>query len=106
MEPERQNNPFPIFMDGVPISGLADLPDISVPDSAAAPMDEHFSITTASELAVNIEIPKELRCKTRKRFIKLLMSKGYSRNISNKMAAIILDTRGLVSYQKAWWLLS
>lgn len=41
------------------------------------------------------------RCRGRKRYMKLLMSCGYPRNIANPLARLVAYTTGL-TYQKAW----
>ena len=53
-----------------------------------------------------IKYPKQMRCKSRKRYVKLLMSRGYSRNIAN----LIIDVYKIgcqlgnvpFSYQTQW----
>ena len=51
----------------------------------------------AFEMAV--KLPKEWRCGSRKRFTKLLMSYGCSRNDANEMATIVPAPVGPQSYQ-------
>lgn len=42
-----------------------------------------------STLTATLTIPKRHRCKTRKRFIKLLMADGISRNSANELAWLV-----------------
>ena len=51
-------------------------------------------------ISVTFRPMKHLRCRTRKRFIKLLMSHGVPRDIANWHAEIV-QTHGL-TYQMAW----
>ena len=48
---------------------------------------------------LKIEVPKRWRCRSRKRFIKLMMSEGISRNYAERLADIV---RGWMPYGKAW----
>lgn len=52
-------------------------------------------------MTVNLKIPKALRCKSRKRFIKLLMSKGMRRDCAVWNADMIQKS-GL-TYGDAWF---
>ena len=53
-----------------------------------------------------LKYPKQMRCKSRKRYVKLLMSRGYSRNVAN----LIIDVYKIgcqhynfpFSYQTQW----
>ena len=55
---------------------------------------------------VTLKYPKQMRCKSRKRYVKLLMSRGYSRNVAN----LIIDIYKIgcqlenvpFSYQTQW----
>lgn len=49
-------------------------------------------------LTGSIKFPKVLRCRNRKRFVKLLMSIGYPRNFAEKIRVAPGD-----SYDFLWW---
>lgn len=49
---------------------------------------------------MKIGLPKEWRCTNRKRFIKLLMSYGGSRNAAVRMASAVPAMKGQRSYQQ------
>lgn len=57
----------------------------------------------------NPKIPKGYRCGTRKRFVKLLMSEGCSKNLACELASNVSRMQGKVSYQdiffEAWGLI-
>lgn len=55
----------------------------------------------AFEMAVTLS--KEWRCGSRKRFIKLLMSYGCSRNYASEMATIVPARMGPQSYQELFF---
>lgn len=54
-------------------------------------------------LKMGVGLPKEWRCGTRKRFVKLLMSYGCSRNDANETAAIVSIPVGPQSYQELFF---
>lgn len=51
--------------------------------------------------SLNIRIPKNWRCDNKKRFIKLLMSYGCSRNDACELATIVQNPAGAMSYQES-----
>ena len=77
--------------------GPRELPEITVPKEVREPASglpcEYMECT------LYFKIPKRWRCKSRKRFIKLMMSEGISRNNAER---IVDFTRGLMSYREAW----
>ena len=52
-------------------------------------------------MTISLKIHKSWRCKSRKRFTKLLMSKGIDRNNANEIVEIVRQS-GL-SYSDAWF---
>lgn len=52
------------------------------------------------ELTIRIKTPKNYRCTGKKRFVKLLMSRGIQRNDANKIA----QTIGWINNQKPSWI--
>ena len=87
-----------LCLNGEPIAwGQGELPEITVPKEVREPASglpfEYMECT------LYFKIPKRWRCKSRKRFIKLMMSEGISRNNAER---IVDFTRGLMSYREAW----
>ena len=66
--------------------------EISAPDSN----DEGFP--PFEGFTLKIKTPKPLRCHSRKRFVKLIMGMGFSRNFANECA--VRARRNELSYQK------
>ena len=77
---------------------IQDLEDSVAAADGVQKLTQHFSGPTIS---MEIRLPKHLRCPTRKRFIKLLMSHGVPRDIAIWHAAIVRHY-GL-TYQEAWY---
>ncbi len=104
MGPQEQN----IFCGYVEIKGktIARLDGSPNGDLEITDWDEGRSepliIGTFGPLAVemSIKMPKEWRCVSRKRFIKLLMSYGCARNAAESMATIVSAAQGQRSYQE------
>lgn len=87
-----------LYLNGEPIAwGQGELPEITVPEEVREPRSglpcEYMGCT------LYFKIPKRWRCRSRKRFIKLMMSERVSRNYAEWLADF---TRGLMSYKKAW----
>lgn len=73
--------------------------EITVSEDALTP--EAMSLLQPMELEFSIQVktPKCWRCGTRKRFVKILMSEGCSRNMANDLALYVQRMRGQISYQ-------
>ena len=100
MGPENKFNPndFTLFLGDTPIArGEIRLAEITLPPDA--PKLESVLPLQEVEFAFTIKAPKRWRCKNRKRFIKLMMSEGISRNYAERLADIV---RGWMPYGKAW----
>lgn len=67
-------------VDLVPFMGLDEVQDFYVGDSLDGKRINSDPLT----IRMALKLPKNLRCKSRKRFVKLLMSRGYSRNESER----------------------
>ena len=80
----------------VTVGYIRDLDDLAEERGGA----ENLRLAVQSPITVTFRAPKHLRCRTRKRFIKLLMSHGVPRDIANWDAKIV-QTYGL-TYQMAW----
>ena len=98
MGPESRND-FTLYLDGVPIArGEIQLTEITVPPDA--PEREILSLCEPMEFTMKIKEPKRWRCGSRKRYIKLMMSEGITRNYAERLADF---TRMLMlSYREAW----
>ncbi len=84
--------------DGTKIGKIHDLAEVTVSagkqiESVMCPAMAGFSAT------INVKCPKHWRCGSRKRFIKLMMSEGITRNYAERLADF---TRRLMPYQEAW----
>ena len=77
------------WADGTPATQID---EISAPDSN----DEGFP--PFEGFTLKIKTPKPLRCHSRKRFVKLIMGMGFSRNFANECA--VRARRNELSYQK------
>lgn len=82
------------------VDGVMEI-DIAFDDTRAAAMIA--GALGPLTLAMNIGIPKGWRCGSRKRFIKLLMSYGCSRNTAAEFAALLKNPAGANSYQKLFF---
>lgn len=74
---------------------IADIPEISLDFKGTE--NEAYNTEGDPMVSVSVEIPNSLRCTSRKRFVKLLMSCGVERNAAVRVASIA--TQYGVSYQ-------
>lgn len=97
MGPESKDD-YTLYLDGVPIALVEiQLPEITLP--ADVPEREITPLLEPMEFTMQIKTPKHLRCRSRKRFIKLMMSDGITRNCAEQLAD---STRKLMPYVEAW----
>lgn len=87
MGPENRNE-YTVYWGGVPLGNTPITPGIihtiTVSEDALTP--EAMSLLEPMAFTMYIKMPKHWRCKSRRRFIKLLMSKGISRNQAERVA--------------------
>lgn len=74
---------------------IADIPEVNMDFKGTE--NEAYNTEGDPIMSVSVEIPSSLRCTSRKRFVKLLMSCGVKRNAAVKVA--LLAARHGVSYQ-------
>lgn len=88
-----------LFLDGEPIGTgtIEQLPEITVASDAPEP-DMHLA-DLSLEITGYFKTPKRWRCRSRKRFIKLMMSEGISRNGAVWLADFM---RKMMPYGEAW----
>lgn len=88
-----------LYLDGEPIATgtIKQLPEITVAADAPEP-DMHLA-DLSLEITGYFKTPKRWRCRGRKRFIKLMMSEGISRNGAVWLADFI---RKMMPYGEAW----
>lgn len=89
MGPENKFNPndFTLFLGDTPIArGEIQLAEIKVP--ADTPKPETILPLQQMEFTVHFKVQKRWRCQGRKRFVKLLMSMGISRNQAESVAGV------------------
>lgn len=85
MGPQSENSGT-LYWDGVPLM-TGEIQEITTPaDSQEQDLPRRFD--TGMVLTFTMRTPKNWRCRGRKRFIKLLMSKGISRNQAGSVARV------------------
>ena len=90
---------YALYMDGVRL-GLAEPPEIKM--AADAPERDGLRLFSAENtLTFIMKTPKCWRCRSRKRFIKLVMAKGISRNGAVWLANWVRNAG--YTYAQAWW---
>lgn len=89
MGPENRNE-YTVHWGGVPLGNTPITPGIihtiTVSEDALTP--EAMSLLEPMAFTMHIKTPKRWSCRGRKRFIKLLMSKGISRNQAGSVAGV------------------
>ena len=89
MGPENRNE-YTVYWGGVPLGDTPMMPgiiyEVMLPEEALT--TEAMSLLEPMEFAMHIKTPKRWHCRGRKRFIKLLMSKGISRNQAESVAGV------------------
>lgn len=94
----KSMNDFTLFLGGMPvIRGKIELTRNEQP--AEEPGPEGVMPLAGAEITLNIRAPKRWRCRSRKRFVKLMMSEGVSRNSAEWLADFV---RGWMPYGEAW----
>lgn len=85
-EERRENVEYYVVLNGQPVKIGPELPEVSFEPDAGIPdvyYDDLFSVNT---LSVKVKLPKNMRCGSRKRFVKLLMSRGAKRDVAAAVA--------------------
>ena len=91
-------NDVTLYLGDTPIArGEIQLAEITVP--ADTPKPETILPLQQMEFTVYFKVQKRRSCKSRKRFIKLMMSEGISRNYAERLADFV---RGRMPYGKVW----
>lgn len=75
----------------------------AVPCTFADEVEEVFETLNRlkAEVAGSLKVPKYFRCKSRKRFIKLLMANKFSKREAQGMAAVVYLAGW--TWEEAWW---
>ena len=86
--------------DGERIGPIRDLPEVTIAagEEIAAAMCPAMAAFQET-ISISVKPGKRWRCRSRKRFIKLMMSEGISRNYAEWMAGFV---RGWMPYEEAW----
>lgn len=84
-----QNRPTELWADGAKVGKWEQGKGITLEKREVKQHDEDFLELFSAP--VDIKIPKDLRCTSRKRFVKLLMSCGMERNDTVKLAAMAAE---------------
>ena len=88
-----------LYLNGEPIAwGQGELPEITVPEEVREPQ-KSIGMCERMKFTLTIKMPKRWRCRSRKRFIKLVMSEGIGRNYAERLADFV---RGWMPYREAW----
>lgn len=100
MGPESKND-YTLYLRDVALGDTPIEPGIihEITVSMDALMPEALKLLEPMEFTVQIKTPKRWRCRSRKRFIKLMMSEGITRNYAERLADFI---RKLMPYGEAW----
>lgn len=96
---DNQGGEFRIFLGGAEVKGIAELPEINCISADAAELPQEIASFSDAEFTIELKPPKRWRCRSRKRFIKLMMGDGIQRNEAVRMADFM---RASVSYRDAW----
>ena len=89
---------YTVYLDGVPITP-GQLPEITVPADEPGPGRILADPSLKMKFTFTWKTPKRWRCRSRKRFIKLMMSEGISRNGAVWLADFM---RKMMPYGEAW----
>lgn len=86
-----------LYLNGEPVT-MGQLPEITLATDAPEPAG---MISKMEQITMTFKTPKRWRCRSRKRFIKLVMSEGVSRNYAEWLAYFTRKWLQ-VSYGEAW----
>lgn len=91
MGPENSGEPTKLYMmvDGEPVEIRPGAFSAKITYAEEAVDCEPLEMRER-EFTIRIDYPKALRCRNRKRFVKLLMARGHSRNEAKKAANYIV----------------
>ncbi len=101
MPPKSENN-YTLYWRDPQLGDVMIIPEVvyEITVSADALTPEAMSLLQPMEFTVQAKPPKNWRCRSRKRFIKLLMSKGISRNEAESVARVARIAG--VTYRELW----
>ena len=88
---------YTLCLDGEPVGKIGELPEIMLNEDAQA---LKITLGKTQTITMEIKMPKRWYCRSRKRFIKLMMSEGISRNHAKLLAYAVQVMR--MSYKEAW----
>ena len=74
---------FYMMVDGQEVEVKPDFAEITYAGDQQG--DDNLTLDNC-EFSVRVKLPKSMRCKSRKRFVKLLMASGISRNVAQVLA--------------------
>lgn len=76
---------FYMMVDGQEVEVKPDFAEITFTDTEDQQRNNN-PILDNCEFSMQVKLPKSMRCKSRKRFVKLLMASGISRNVAQALA--------------------
>ena len=95
---QEETREYTVYMltDDGPVEITKEIADVKVSYSEEIPELANMQLAE-SEITVRAKYPKNLRCRSKKRYVKLLMSHGISRNEAQHSAKFvkILNGRGV-----------
>lgn len=90
--PTETKSEYTTYLNGTPFPEITLLPD--VPGSEVWPIPEPITLT------LHVNPPKHWRCKSRKRFVKMVMGEGWPRNAAESLARFCAAFE--IPYSRAW----
>lgn len=70
-----------MMMDGQPVEVKTDFAEITFSENRRG-----NTVLDNSEFSIRVKLPRSLRCRNRKRFVKRLMANGFERNLAQLLA--------------------
>lgn len=96
---QESTNDYTLFLGDEPIArGQIQLQEITLPPEMLEPVKE-LPPCQWMGFTLYFKLPKRWRCGSRKRYIKLMMSEGLSRNYAERLAYFV---RMVMPYREAW----
>ena len=93
---DNEKKSVAVMFGGKPVEIRLEIVHAELEHNYTAPFglgaENNFLILAEGKLEIKAKYPKRLRCKNRKRFIKLLMASGANRNTAQKTANYVVWT--------------
>lgn len=92
---------FYMIVDGQRVEVVPDFAEITFAEGQQG--NDNLKLDNC-EFSIRVNLPKSMRCKSRKRFVKLLIASGLNRNEAQALArgsVVLRNQRGVPEYMKA-----